>query len=87
MNTVEFSNITCVGDSGDSSFILYDSGETNGKISIDNLKGKFSQSNGPFIKIIGNSNSFIINNSTMNNIQSYGPIIKVSSDKVNNDNI
>jgi len=82
MNNIEFSNITCTGDNGDASFILYDSGENEKIIEINNLKGNYSQSNGPFIKIIGNSNSVIINDSSINNIISYGPIIEISSEKV-----
>ncbi|OUM63860.1 hypothetical protein PIROE2DRAFT_9529 [Piromyces sp. E2] len=81
MNNIKFSNITCIGDSGDASFILYNSDENKGKLDIKNLDGKDSLSNGPFIKVIGNSNSVAIYNSSLNNIISYGPIIKISSKK------
>ncbi|ORX51109.1 hypothetical protein BCR36DRAFT_288589, partial [Piromyces finnis] len=82
MNIVEFNDITCIGDRGDSSFILYDSSENDVNMEINNLIGKNSQSNGPFIKIIGDSASIIINNSYINNIKSYGSIIDIFSNKV-----
>ncbi|OUM63858.1 hypothetical protein PIROE2DRAFT_9527 [Piromyces sp. E2] len=82
LNNIEFNNITSIGDNSDASFILYDSSENKGKIEINKLNGNNSLSNGSFIKIIGNSNSIIINNSSINNIISYGPVIKVSSEKV-----
>jgi len=39
-------------------------------------------SNGPFIKIIGNTNIFKLENTTIYNITSYGPILDNTSKKV-----
>ena len=73
-------NVSCTGDSGESSFILYDTDNSlNNKLQIDNLNVKNSVSNGAFIKVKGNSNEFVIKNSYINNINSYGPIIQYLS--------
>jgi len=76
MNNIEVDNVSCIGDSGDSSFILFNSNETNKKITIKNFYAKNCISNGSFITIIGNSNQLVITNSTLLKIQSYGPIIE-----------
>ncbi|OUM65922.1 hypothetical protein PIROE2DRAFT_6993 [Piromyces sp. E2] len=79
INGMEVEKITCVGDRGDTSLILYDSGENNLKISINNLKVENSSSNGPFIKIKGNSNKVTFNNFNLVNVTSYGSIIDNTS--------
>lgn len=82
INNLEAKNIKCIGDSGDTSFILFDSGEAENSFEIKNVIIKDSVSNGSFIKIIGNSNIVNISNSTVSNIKSYGPIIDNTSIKV-----
>jgi len=84
INGMEVENITCVGDRSDTSFILYDSGENDMKMSINNLKIKNSLSNGPFIKIKGDSNKIKFENFNLVNITSYGSIIDNISRKVIN---
>ncbi|ORY47563.1 hypothetical protein LY90DRAFT_10045 [Neocallimastix californiae] len=81
INNLEAKNIKCIGDSGDTSFILFDSGEAENSFEIKNVIIKDSVSNGSFIKIIGNSNIVNISNSTVSNIKSYGPIIDNTSIK------
>jgi len=51
-------------------------------ITNSNIKNSFS--NGPFIKIIGNSNRFLLENTLINNITSYGPILQNTSKNVIN---
>jgi len=76
-------DISCVGDSGDTSFIFYDSGDINKKLVIKNMQVKNSKSNGPFIKIIGKVNELLLENSNITNIKSYGSIIEIQSNEVN----
>jgi len=77
---VEVDNVICAGDSDDSSLILFNSEYTNNKIlHLNNIKITNSKSNGSFIKIVGDTNIFVIENSIINNIISYGPIIENSS--------
>jgi len=82
INNIEVENISCTGDNGDSSFILFNSDDNNNTFSISNSIIKNSISNGPFIKITGNANSFKLENTTIYNITSYGPIIDDNSKKV-----
>ncbi|OUM63849.1 hypothetical protein PIROE2DRAFT_9518, partial [Piromyces sp. E2] len=77
---MEVENIECTNN-GDSSFLLFDSGENHNRININNINVKNSISNGSFIKIKGDSNVININNSSINNIKSYGPIIENISKK------
>ncbi|KAL6621916.1 hypothetical protein U3516DRAFT_795632 [Neocallimastix sp. 'constans'] len=78
-NNVEVKDFECIGDGGDTSFILYDSGEANFKMTIKNFRIQDGISNGPLIKIIGNSNEFLFENSNITNIISYGSFISNES--------
>ena len=82
INNFEVNNISCVGDSEDSSIILFDSSELGNSLSINNLNIKNSSSNGSFIKIIGNASEVTINNSNLNGLISYGSLINNLSTKV-----
>jgi len=82
INNMEVENIRCIGDRNDTSFILYDTGENVMKISINNLVIKNSISNGPFIKIKGNTSKVNFENFNLVNITSYGSIIDNLSKKV-----
>jgi len=82
INNIEAENIKCVGDGENVSFINFNSGEANKIMKINNINIKNSFSNGPFIKITGNSNDVEIINSSIYNISSFGPIIMCNSKKV-----
>jgi len=82
INNLEVINLSCIGDSSDSSLILFDSGTTNSSLSITNLKVKYSFSNGSLIKTIGNESTITIKNSTLSNLVTYGSTIDISSIKV-----
>ncbi|OUM68060.1 hypothetical protein PIROE2DRAFT_4344 [Piromyces sp. E2] len=82
INNSEFDNINCMGDINYSSLILFNSEDANVKLNLNNIVIKNSNSNGPLIKIDGNSNEFLIKNSKISKISSYGPIIEVLSKKV-----
>jgi len=75
-------NIICNGDGGDSSLILFDSGEAEKKIELYNLNINNCSTNGPLIKITGNHNEVIIKDTIINNVNSYGPLIENNSEKV-----
>ncbi|OUM64325.1 hypothetical protein PIROE2DRAFT_8876 [Piromyces sp. E2] len=74
-------NISCVGDSGDSAFILYETYDMKTSLIIDHTDIKNCISNGPFIKIFGMSNNFILENSNVSNVVAYGSIIENMSEK------
>jgi len=78
----EASNIACIGESGESSLILFDSGEMGKTLTIDHLNIKNSISNGSIIKIMGNENTVILKHSLLNNLITYGSIIDNTSQKV-----
>lgn len=80
-------NISCSGEGGASSFLFFNSGEEEKKLIIKNMKVMNSKSNGPFIKINGFSNEFLMENATITDIISYGSIIDNSSFKVNLKNL
>lgn len=82
MSNIIVKNITCLGESGDTSFILFDSGEDKKQISINNIDAENVLSNGSFIKIDGDSNELTLKNSNINYITSYGSIINNKSKKV-----
>jgi len=84
INNIEVDNISCTGDNGFSSFILFNSEYSDNTLNIANSNFRNSFSNGPFIKIVGNTNKFILENTSINNITSYGPIIENNSIKVFN---
>jgi len=84
INNLEADNISCVGDSEDTSIILFDSNELGNSLTINNLNIKNSSSNGSFIKIIGNTSEVTIKNSNLNGLISYGSLIDNLSIKSNN---
>ena len=81
---ITIENISCNGDSGETSFILFDSGEEYKSLLIENLNAKSVQSNGSFIKIKGDTNEILIKNSNFSEIVSFGSIIENKSKKVIN---
>jgi len=72
---LDANNITCYGDSGDSSLILFDSNIVSKRLELDNININDSSFNGPTFKILGSSNEILINNLYVNNVKSFGPII------------
>ena len=78
-------NISCVGDGSNTSMILFDSNNIDDfkKIHIFGLNVINSFSNGPLIKTIGNYVEMIIDDSNINKIKTYGPIIETKTNKVN----
>ncbi|ORX45341.1 hypothetical protein BCR36DRAFT_358228, partial [Piromyces finnis] len=79
LNNIEVEDIQCIGDSDNTSFILFNSGEKYKYLDITNMKIQNSISNGPFIKICGDNNEISIKNSFIKNIRSYGSIIENQS--------
>ena len=78
-------NISCVGDGSNTSMILFDSNNIDDfkKFHIFDLNVINSFSNGPLIKTIGNYVEMIIDDSNINKIKTYGPIIETKTNKVN----
>ena len=78
-------NILCVGDGGNTSMVLFDSNSIDDikKFYIYGLNVTNSFSNGPLIKIIGNYVEMILDDSNINKIKTYGPIIETRTNKVN----
>ncbi|ORX82804.1 hypothetical protein BCR32DRAFT_292364 [Anaeromyces robustus] len=83
IDNMEANSISCVGDGGDTSFILFNSGENKKFLSINNSLITNSSSNGSFIKLLGDTNDFILKNTNVSSIFSYGPIIENTSKKSN----
>ncbi|OUM63781.1 hypothetical protein PIROE2DRAFT_61093 [Piromyces sp. E2] len=83
INDLFVEHISCVGDIGDSSFIILDSGESMKKITMNNIIISNSESNGPFIELKGKGTELFIQNSVINNTVSYGPTIVNQSEMVN----
>ncbi|ORY85198.1 hypothetical protein LY90DRAFT_663470 [Neocallimastix californiae] len=83
INYLEAENISCIGDSDDSAFILFDSGELYRTLIINHLNLRNCTSNGPLIKFIGTTNELLIKKSNFINVSSYGPIIENFSNTVN----
>ncbi|ORX49040.1 hypothetical protein BCR36DRAFT_413035 [Piromyces finnis] len=82
LNNIEVDNVSCTGDGGESSFMLYDSDESiNSRLQINNLYTKNCVLNGSFIKVKGKVNEIDIHNSSFNRIDSYGPTIQCISHK------
>jgi len=81
-NNVTITNIVNNGDAGEASFISFESREENQKLILKNISIDNGKSNGPFIKIKGNSNVIDIEDSNISNVKSYGAIIKNVSKKV-----
>jgi len=87
INDFEVDNITCNGDSGDSSFIVFISNDSNkNSFQVNNFNIKNSYTNGQLIKINGGSNEIIMENLSISNIISYGSVIEISSKKVRKNN-
>jgi len=82
IDNLEVEDLKCVGDIDNSSFILFDSGESEKLFNINNMNIKNSVSNGSFIKIRGYSNIINIKNSVIENVQSSGSIIENESKNV-----
>ena len=82
INGLDAKNITCYGDEGDSSLLLFDSNIASKKAEFNNININDCTSNGPIIKILGNSNEVFISNSNLNNVKSYGPLIDNLSNNV-----
>ncbi|KAL6599709.1 hypothetical protein U3516DRAFT_643530 [Neocallimastix sp. 'constans'] len=80
-NNVTITNIVNNGDAGEASFISFESREENQKLILKNISIDNGKSNGPFIKIKGNSNVIDIEDSNISNVKSYGAIIKNVSKK------
>jgi len=78
-------NISYVGDGGNTSMVLFDSNSIDDikKFYIYGLNVTNSFSNGPLIKIIGNYVEMILDDSNINKIKTYGPIIETRTNKVN----
>ncbi|OUM57168.1 hypothetical protein PIROE2DRAFT_17919, partial [Piromyces sp. E2] len=74
-SNVTFTNIKNVGDINESSIIYFDSGETDNSLILDNITIDNCETNGKFIRILGNNTTNEIKNSTITNNISYGPII------------
>jgi len=81
IKNLDFINIKCTGDSGESSLILFNSGDMSHKLDISNLNVQKCSTNGPLISITGNSNEISIRDSTFENNNSYGSGIKNDSTK------
>ncbi|ORX57678.1 hypothetical protein BCR36DRAFT_459391 [Piromyces finnis] len=81
ISNIEAENISCLGESGNTSFILYDSGETKNYLSIKNLHICNSTTNGPLIKVIGDQSKVNIENSEIHDISSFGSIIELLNEK------
>jgi len=82
-NNITASDITCIGDGGDTYFITFDSGEKETKNFI--IKNSHFQniiSNGSFFKITGDSNIISFQNTTITNVKTYGSVIDNKSKKV-----
>ena len=82
LDNIEIENVRCIGDERDTSFLLFNSGDTKKKMHINGLNVKNCRLNGSFIKIEGNSNELELNNMNINNIISYGPILESISENV-----
>ncbi|ORX56013.1 hypothetical protein BCR36DRAFT_175699 [Piromyces finnis] len=87
-NSVEINNVTvtdiqCIGEYGNTSFILFNSGENPNKLSIKNSNMQSNKSNDSFIKIIGDSIEFVLENSIITKMKCYGPIIDIKSNNSN----
>lgn len=83
---LDFINIKCTGDGGESSLILFNFGDMSNKLDISNLNVKKCSANGPLISIKGNSNEIYVKDSTFENNNSYGSGIKNDSTKVKKKN-
>ncbi|ORX77656.1 hypothetical protein BCR32DRAFT_295479 [Anaeromyces robustus] len=72
-------NVSCYGDG---SFILFETGDAENRLTIKNLNIKKSNFNGPFIKLEGNYGEVIFENSNLSDVNTYGSIIKDKLEKI-----
>ncbi|ORX54261.1 hypothetical protein BCR36DRAFT_410804 [Piromyces finnis] len=79
ISNTNFEGINCMGSNGDTSLIVFDSGEKRQKLSLNNVNINDGIANDSLIKIKGNQNDINIENININNIVSYGSIIENSS--------
>jgi len=82
INNLKIMDIKCTGDSGESSLILFDSGELLKNMTLSNITIKRCIANGPLIRIMGDTNEIFLNDTIIENNKSYGSIIKNTSSKV-----
>jgi len=82
LNNVNIQDIYCLGSGSDSSLFVLDSGENDNKFSLKNINIKNCISNSSFIKIKGEHNEVEIEDTTIDNIVSYGTIIDNQSKHV-----
>ncbi|OUM64015.1 hypothetical protein PIROE2DRAFT_9317 [Piromyces sp. E2] len=82
IDQVEMSNINCIGY--DTSLMLLETGEKKSTtiFNFNKLTIQNSKSNGPLIKLTGREVDFILNNSKLYKITSYGSLIQNTSSKV-----
>ena len=76
INHLEGENIKCIGDGGHTSLILFDAGENNNKFVMNNIHLKNCKSDGPFFKIMGQACDVTLNESTIEDCTSYGPLFE-----------
>jgi len=82
MNKIYGSNISCSGDIGDSSFILFDSGEDNKKLYINDMHIFQGLLNGSLIKIKGINSDVSITYSDFCYINTSGSVLENISNMV-----
>jgi len=82
INNMEVDNVTCLGEGGDTSLIIFDSGSSYNSMIINNLNVKNVHSNGPLVKIKGDHNEIKIENSQINDTILYGSVIESTTKKV-----
>ena len=82
INNLKANNIYCLGESGTTSFILFDSGEDKKELTIKNMNAYDFVLNGPFLKVEGDLSEVKLDYVNINDIKSFGSIIKINSKKV-----
>ncbi|ORX42861.1 hypothetical protein BCR36DRAFT_150195 [Piromyces finnis] len=82
INHIDIENVFCVGDSGDTSLILYDSGEKEKVFDINDMNINVAYSNGPLIKLLGKNTNIILKDIKIENTHSFGSIIDNDSDNL-----
>jgi len=81
VNNLTVKNLKCVGDADDSSLILFDAVEGHHELRISHFMAEHCQSNGPLIKLIGNSVRMTFRYASVNNLKIYGSVIESKSPK------
>ncbi|OUM59253.1 hypothetical protein PIROE2DRAFT_15246, partial [Piromyces sp. E2] len=72
-------NVLCNGDGDNSSLIIFDSGDNNDILDLNNVTIENCKTNGDLIMINGNNSSIKLSNIKINNIHSYGSVINNQS--------